>query len=103
MMQGFCSLSLYVIVAPFLSIQAMCTWLLLYWIYKGALLRLAKRPNPEMTPVVNQVRGLPLSYVDAWKTGELSPVYCTGLNQGYNTIGGSPERLFQVVIIQSPN
>ncbi|CDI81752.1 GTP-binding protein TypA, related, related [Eimeria praecox] len=54
MMQGFCSLSLYVIIAPFLSLQAICTWVLLYWIYKGALLRLAKRPNPEMTAVVNQ-------------------------------------------------
>ncbi|CDJ60058.1 hypothetical protein, conserved [Eimeria maxima] len=54
MMQGFCSLSLYVMIAPFLSVQAMCTWLLLYWIYKCALLRLAKRPNPEMTAVVNQ-------------------------------------------------
>lgn len=55
MMQGVCSLSLFVSIAPFLALQAMCTWTLLYWVYKAALLRLAKRPSPEMTGVVHQV------------------------------------------------
>lgn len=57
MMQGVCSLSLYVGIAPFLALQAICTWTLLYWIYKVTLLRIAKRPKPEMTGVVNQVSG----------------------------------------------
>ncbi|XP_026193780.1 uncharacterized protein LOC34621144 [Cyclospora cayetanensis] len=52
MLQGLCSLSLYVSIAPFLSLQAMSTWAILYWVYKVALLRLAKRPNPEMTAAI---------------------------------------------------
>ncbi|OEH75351.1 GTP-binding protein [Cyclospora cayetanensis] len=64
MLQGLCSLSLYVSIAPFLSLQAMSTWAILYWVYKVALLRLAKRPNPEMTAAIYK----PENKASTWRT-----------------------------------
>ncbi|KAL8443040.1 hypothetical protein Emag_006146 [Eimeria magna] len=54
MLQGVCTLFLYVGIAPFLAVQAMLTWAILYWIYKISLLRIVKRPKPEMLGVVQQ-------------------------------------------------
>ncbi|KAL8424436.1 hypothetical protein Efla_001038 [Eimeria flavescens] len=41
-------------IAPFLALQAMCTWALLYWAYKISLLCIVKRPNLEILGVLHQ-------------------------------------------------